>query len=293
MVKDFKKKIMKKKVSSKKPSVKDKLLIGFLKNVSQIIAGQNSEEIIDVLYKKKKVNEFLIAKKLDLTVNQARNILYKLSEEGLVSFVRKRDKKSGGWYTYFWTLDILKSLIKLEKYILRDIENLKHQLVSKQTKQFYHCEICEVEMSEEGALMNDFTCPECGEVFKSKDNSGNVVNIEKNLEDSTCKLSALQEEIQILQKRAEVAKEKRLKKIADERKAELAKRRKERAKERAKEKKTKTIKKKVAKKKTTKKKTTKKKVAKKKTTKKKVAKKKTLKGMVRSFKKIKKRTSKK
>ncbi len=236
MVKSSKVKVVKKNVSSEKVSSRDKILIEFLKNVSSIIAGQNSEEIIDVLYKKKKVNEFLIAKKLDLTVNQARNILYKLSDEGLVSFIRKRDKKSGGWYTYYWTLDTGKSLIRLEGYILKDIEGLKNQLVSKQTKQFYHCVTCDVEISDENALMNDYTCPECGEAFESKDNSGNVENIEKNLENLVSKLEILQEEIKIIQKKAEVAKEKRLKKIADERKAELAKRRKERAKEREKEK---------------------------------------------------------
>ncbi len=132
-----------------------------------------------------------------------------------------------------------KALVRLEGYILKDIDGLKNQLVSKQTKQFYHCVTCDVEMSEENALMNDFTCPECGEVFESKDNSGNVEKIEKKLENLVSKLEILQEEIKIIQKKAEVAKEKRLKKIADERKAELAKRRKERAKLREKEKKKK------------------------------------------------------
>jgi len=285
MAKDSNKKSVKKKISTKHVSSRDKILIELLKKVSSIIAGLNSELIIDVLYKKKKVNEFLIAKKLDLTVNQARNILYKLSDEGLVSFVRKRDKKSGGWYIYFWTLDTGKALVRLERYILKDIENLKNQLVSKQTKQFYHCVTCEMEMSEENALMNNFTCLECGEVFESKDNSGNVENIEKSLENLNSKLKILQDEIIIIQKKAEIAKEKRLKKIADERKAELAARRKERAKLKEKEGKTK---KKVVKKKVSKKKTTKKKVVKKK-----AVKKKTIKEIVKSFKKIKRKSPKK
>ena len=50
-------------------------------------------EIVDLLYGKANVNEFLIAKKLNVTINQARNILYKLGDEGLVSFIRKKDKK--------------------------------------------------------------------------------------------------------------------------------------------------------------------------------------------------------
>lgn len=286
MVKDSKSSSSEKKSPSKKLGPRDKILISFLKNVSFIIAGQASEEIIDVLYKKKKVNEFLIAKKLELTINQARNILYKLSDEGLVGFVRKKDKKSGGWYTYFWTLDVGKALLRLERYFLKDIENLKNQLTSKQTNQFYHCVTCDVEMSEEKALMNDFTCHECGEVFESKDNSSTVIVIEKKLENLTSKLEILQEEIKIIQKKEEVAKERRLKKIEDERKAELAIRRKERAKLREKEKK-KITKKKTIKKKKVSKKVTKKKIAKKK------SKKKTLKKIAKKFKKIKRKSSKK
>ena len=64
-------------------------------------------------------------------------------------------------------------------------------MISKQTKQFYHCITCDVEMSEEKALMNDFTCSECGEVFESKDNRGTVTDIEKKLENLNSKLAKL------------------------------------------------------------------------------------------------------
>src|SRR5210317_1518271 len=111
----------------------------FLKDIVSMIAGSGSEKIVEVLFKKKNVNEFLIAKKLELTINQARNILYKLAEEGLVSFNRKKDKKNGGWYTYFWTLDSHKSLISLKRRLEKEAEEKNHQLTSKKTRQFYHC----------------------------------------------------------------------------------------------------------------------------------------------------------
>ena len=49
----------------------------FLKDMISIIAGIPGENIVDILDEKKYVNEFLIAKKLDITVNQVRNVLYK------------------------------------------------------------------------------------------------------------------------------------------------------------------------------------------------------------------------
>ena len=64
------------------------MLKKFLREVVIIIVGKHAEEIAELLDTKKHVNEFIIAKKMELTINQVRNILYKLSDYGLVSFIR-------------------------------------------------------------------------------------------------------------------------------------------------------------------------------------------------------------
>ena len=61
------------------------MLDNFLREVVTIVVGKTSEPIAELLHSKKHVNEFILAKKLDITINQTRNILYKLSDEGLVS----------------------------------------------------------------------------------------------------------------------------------------------------------------------------------------------------------------
>lgn len=152
-----------------------------LKDLVKVISGQGSEKIIDVLYKKKNVNEFLIAKKLNVTINQARNILYKLGDEGLVYFNRKKDKKSGGWYTYFWTLDVHKALLNFRERLSKEIEELEKSILEKNSQQFYVCQYCGMEVNEELALTYDFTCPECGEVFQLKNNFESVQDLEKNV----------------------------------------------------------------------------------------------------------------
>ena len=98
------------KKAAKRPdtNVDEKKLSGFLQEVSNDIAGKQAEEMVPLLFNKKHVNEFIIAKKLNITVNQVRNLLYKLSDHGIVSYIRKKDKRKG-WYTYFWRIEPLKS----------------------------------------------------------------------------------------------------------------------------------------------------------------------------------------
>ncbi|MGV8142354.1 MAG: hypothetical protein ACP5NS_01815 [Candidatus Pacearchaeota archaeon] len=153
----------------------------FLHEVVSLVAGSSADKIVEVLHGKKNVNEFLIAKKLNFTINQARNILYKLADEGLVYFNRKKDSKSGGWYTYFWTLDEEKCLVYYRDRLLKDSANIEHALNSRRTTRFYFCKTCSMEMSEEQALLQEFTCPECGTVFELKDTSSGIKDSEKQV----------------------------------------------------------------------------------------------------------------
>jgi transcription initiation factor TFIIE subunit alpha len=151
-----------------------------LKSIVENLIGKQAVPIIDLLFGKKHVNEFLIAKKLKLTINQTRNILYKMSDFGLVSFIRKKDKRKG-WYIYFWTLNIYESLRLLEQNLQKEIEQLQSELKSRREKRFFVCDTCSIEVSEENALINDFVCPECEQVYKLSDNRENVVQLEKEI----------------------------------------------------------------------------------------------------------------
>ena len=165
------------------------MLDKFLQEIVHIIAGSNADKIVEVLSGKKNVNEFLIAKKLNITINQARNILYKLADDGLVYFNRKKDSKSGGWYTYFWTLNEQKCLAYYKTKLFKDIENLEHEISTQRAVQFYHCKTCEMEQSEEKALLNDFTCSECGTIFEMKDSSESIKDAERQTQKLKIKLA--------------------------------------------------------------------------------------------------------
>lgn len=147
-----------------------------LKSLVEDLAGSEAGTIVDLLFNKRDVNEFLIAKRMSLTINQVRNILYKLSAEGLVSFIRKKDNRKG-WYIYFWTLNTEKCLIRLELEITKKIADLGEQLKNREQKRFYTCNSCGIEVTEETALENDFSCSECAEVYVLSSNDSQIKEI--------------------------------------------------------------------------------------------------------------------
>jgi len=157
------------------------MLNKLLKDVVIIIVGKQAEPIAEILNTKKHVNEFTIAKKMEITINQTRNILYKLSDFGLVSSIRKKDKKKG-WYTYFWKTEVEKSLNFLKSKLEKRKETFSNQINNRETKQFYICELCNIEFSEEHAMLNDFTCNECGGIFTLKDNEKLLKGLKRNQE---------------------------------------------------------------------------------------------------------------
>lgn len=184
-------------LSNKNKKLTSSSSLELLKEVIVLMGGKNAGTIVDILLDKKNVNEFFIAKKLNLTINQTRNILYKLSDEGLVSSIRKKDKKKG-WYTYFWTFNPDKAFILLEKTLLRDIDQLEHQLKSRELKRFYICSCCRTEVNEENALLNEFTCTECGEVYELNDNKQSIQEIKNNINRLRKKLDEVRFQISII-----------------------------------------------------------------------------------------------
>ncbi|MEX0920466.1 MAG: hypothetical protein WDZ69_02690 [Candidatus Pacearchaeota archaeon] len=244
------------------------MLKRFLEEAVNIAVGRQAEEIVKLLHTKKHVNEFLLAKKLDLTINQTRNVLYKISDQGLVSSIRKKDKKKG-WYTYFWKIEVLKSLEFLKSNLLRRKYQFEKQVNSRETKRFYVCTRCNIELTEENALLQDFICNECGSIFTLKDNTKVVKEMKKNLDRINNDLELIEEEIVKERDKSDKSKARDLRKEEKKKKIKRAEGRAKRKKEREKIKKESVS----GKKKTSKK--TIRKAAKKKTSKKKVVKKKT------------------
>ncbi len=181
---------MSKKQRKKKASLDKKKQIKLLKIIVEELIGKKSVEIIDLLVGKKHVNEFIIAKKLKLTINQTRNVLYKLSEHGLVSFIRKKDKKRG-WYIYFWTINPYQALNLLENSLKKKLQEQETLLKNRMISNHYFCNNCFIEVKEETALLNNFICSECNSVYQLADNT-------KVIQEINDKIAKLKKEVDLV-----------------------------------------------------------------------------------------------
>jgi len=211
----------------KKEQNTDAIKRNFVTEAISTVIGKQGEEIIKFLDPEKYVNEFLIAKKLDININQTRNLLYKLSEHSLVSSTRKKDKKKG-WYTYFWRLETLRILEFLKGILKKRIDKLSNQIESREVKTFYICERCNIEYNEENALLHDFTCNECGSVFSVRDNTKVVKEFKKNLEKQQNELAIVDDEIRMEREKGDKKKVKEIKKEEKEKVRKRLEKKKER-----------------------------------------------------------------
>jgi transcription initiation factor TFIIE subunit alpha len=196
------------------------MLDDILREIVVIIVGKGAEDIADLLNSRKYANEFNIAKKLGITINQTRNILYKISDFGLVSSERQKDKKKG-WYTYYWRFEILKCLEFMKNRLLESREKFNNQIIRREEKNYYVCEDCNIECSEDEALLQEFTCDECGELFVQKDNTQLLRGLKRNLERIDEKLEII--DLEIGKERAKIEKQKASKLRKEEKLAETKK----------------------------------------------------------------------
>ena len=144
--------------------------------------------------------------------------------------IRKKDVKKGGWYTYYWTLNSGKSLLKFKENLQKNIETLEQQLAQRRTGRFFVCKNCDIEFNEENALTHNYTCLECGQVLDVKDLSAEISQIKKDVTRLKSLLATVHEEVQVISGKETKARERKLHAEAKKKQAERAAQKKARAK---------------------------------------------------------------
>jgi len=144
------------------------------------VAGEDVLPVVHFLKNKKNISEFKIAEALKKEINETRNMLYRLQEANLLSFIRKKDKKKG-WYIYYWTFKpkMIKHLITSLK---KDkLAKLKDRLSREKSSHFFICQNKCIRLEFEQAMNFEFKCPECGEMMNQEDNMENIRLIEEEI----------------------------------------------------------------------------------------------------------------
>ena len=131
------------------------------------LVGSDAIPLVMFIKDKHNISEFKIADKLQITINQVRNIIYRLGEYDLLSFTRKKDKEKG-WYVYFWTLENVKLHYAIIGHKQRKIELLNNMLKEERTDNFLLCPKGCLRVRSEEALELQFKCPECDAVLKEE-----------------------------------------------------------------------------------------------------------------------------
>ncbi|MBN1377472.1 hypothetical protein JW949_04055 [Candidatus Woesearchaeota archaeon] len=152
-----------------------------LRFVVKEMVGEMAIPIIERLYGKRDVSEFVVANECNMEIHEARNILYKMNENNIITFFRKKDKIKG-WYICYWTINqniisYLKKRIKEQK-----LEKLKQRLKKEENgNQFYMCKHVCIRMEFDEAMEFNFKCPECGELMHPQDNKPTISFLKKRI----------------------------------------------------------------------------------------------------------------
>ncbi|MBN2141776.1 hypothetical protein JW711_00450 [Candidatus Woesearchaeota archaeon] len=154
------------KAVSKKMKIDEKLI----EHVIKELVGEEAIPIIFYLRGKKQISEFIIAEELDMEIHMTRNLLYRLLEFNIVSFLRKKDRIKG-WYICYWDFNEHMVPYLSEKLRLAKIARLKDRLEKESSNMHYICKGACTRMTFEKSMEFNFKCPECGEIMQEQDNT--------------------------------------------------------------------------------------------------------------------------
>ena len=153
------------------------------KLVEEVVSGVAGEDVLPLvkaLKNKKNVSEFVLAENIKQEINITRNMLYRLYDSNLVTFMRKKDKKKG-WYIYYWTFNPKMIKYLAESLQKKKLEKLRERLAREKSGDFFTCQNQCIRLDFEQSTDFQFKCPECGELLNQEENSEKIKKIEKEI----------------------------------------------------------------------------------------------------------------
>ncbi len=127
------------------------------------IAGEEVLELVSFLEEKEFVSEIEIAEELQIEMNAARSMLYKLYHVNLATYDRRKDKKRG-LYVYHWSFDATRVPIIAKDMTIKRIDKLKEK-VKLAHEPCFACDNNCSRVEFDQAIYFDFKCPECGQIM--------------------------------------------------------------------------------------------------------------------------------
>jgi transcription initiation factor TFIIE subunit alpha len=180
--KEAKRKPARKAAAPKKPKpAPPKLLENrLLQELLYQVAGEQGPAVAKALLGKELTDEDL-AKRIGISINLVRRILYDLYDNRVVSYRRVRDEESG-WYMYYWRLDPERAIehVKDNRRIL--LRKLEERLERERNTMYFACSGGDPKVPFEVAVETDFRCPHCKKKLKPYDNTSVILSLEHRVQ---------------------------------------------------------------------------------------------------------------
>lgn len=220
--KQIKKKTKKEEQSKEKELTYQELIKN--QSINEFLIEKIGDEgliLIELLFKGAKyVSEFTLAERSAIYVNTVRSLLYKLYDNKIVSYNRKREK-TRGWYIYSWKFNPEKLVVYLIKRITLESNKLKKMLEEQSKDEYFYCNKCQVKLPFSEAMEYNFSCPNCFNQMEltspAKENK-ETEKIIKKLDDEIENLNSIKKRLDLMEAERREEERKRLEKEEQERK---------------------------------------------------------------------------
>jgi transcription initiation factor TFIIE subunit alpha len=174
---------MKRTKTGRGKSSKIRITKKIIENLLLETVGERVIPVFNIVRDNPNISEFIVAEQLGLDIHEVRQLLYKLHDLDLVTYIRKKDRKKG-WYISYWTFHIerVKDLIlRLKK---RRLDLLHRRLEKEESNHnFFLCKNGCIRLDFEKASEFLFKCPECGELLNPVDNQRTIANIKERIKE--------------------------------------------------------------------------------------------------------------
>lgn len=169
-------------ISAKTPKItKDPITKTLFEDVISEVAGPDVLPLVKSLKNKSNISEFKLASTLRQEINTVRNMLYRLYNANLVTFIRKKDQKKG-WYIYYWTFNTRNIHHLAEEIKKKKVEKITERLTREKNSLFYLCKNKCLRLEFEQAADFEFKCPECGSLLDQEDNRQKIQTLQQEMD---------------------------------------------------------------------------------------------------------------
>ncbi|MFH1399539.1 MAG: hypothetical protein ABIG95_05500 [Candidatus Woesearchaeota archaeon] len=150
-------------------------------DIVEEVIGKDAVAIIEYLKDRKNISDFKIAEKVNMNMQQVRNLLYQLHAHNLVRYIRKKDRVKGWYISYFtFNKEGIKDLI--DKVKAEKLEVYRQRLEKEASgKLFFMCPNFCVRLDFDQSIELDYKCPECGSLLKQQDNAKTIDKLKEKI----------------------------------------------------------------------------------------------------------------